>query len=528
MTKPVVLQMEGIRKVFGTVVALDDVKLQLHSNEIHGLLGGNGAGKTTLMNVLFGLYKSNSGEIRMHGEKVEIGSPNDAMKHKIGMVHQHFLQVDSYTVTENIVLGTDLKSWPTLNLAEQTNQIIELSAKFGLKVDPDIVISELPIGVRQRVEILKAIYRGVEVLILDEPTTNLTPQEVDDLFESLRVMVDEGLSIVFITHKLREVLNVCDKITVLRDGKNVLTQDRAEVTEKSLVKAMVGEGLNVEESVVFSTEFSDTGTGERAAAREKPLEAPEFGEVVVRVDDLHVQRDSGIPILKDCTFQVHEEEIYGIAGVAGNGQQTLAESLIGVQTFHSGSVIVSGMNVAETKTQALLDGGVAYIPQDRLSDGYLPKASVAHNLILGYQRNVAYSNKGFLDWKAIYQSARDMITEYNIMTPSELDIGANLSGGNIQRVMLARAFFSPSSFLIAHNPTRGLDIRSMDFIYNKMFERKESGAATLLISEDLDELFRMCDRIATIFNGEIVGVLERWEFDKYEIGGMMSGVKAND
>jgi ABC-type uncharacterized transport system ATPase subunit len=516
MTDSVVLQMEGIQKVFGTVVALDDVELHLNSKEIHGLLGGNGAGKTTLMNVLFGLYKPNAGEINIHGSKVGIRSPKDAINHKIGMVHQHFLQVDSYTVAENIVLGTDLKSWPTLKLDEQADQIRALSEKFGLIVDPDKLMSELAIGVRQKVEILKALYRGVEVLILDEPTTNLTPQEVDDLFESLRAMVNDGLSIVFITHKLREAMSVCDRITVLRDGKNVLTEVREKVSEKSLVKAMVGEGLNVEESVVFSAVTSGAAT---------PLDEAAFGDPVVTVENLMAKNEDGIEIIKNCSFQVREGEILGIAGVAGNGQQALAECLMGVRPYHQGSVVLNGMDVSETETRDLLEGGVAYIPQDRLSDGFLPTASVAHNLILGFQHNDTYNNRGFLDWKTIFQSARNQIDEYSIMTPSEKDLAANLSGGNIQRVMLARAFAHPSSFHIAHNPTRGLDIRSMDFVYNKMLERKEAGFATLLISEDLDELFRISDRIATIYRGEIVGILEKGEFDKYEIGRMMSGVK---
>lgn len=519
MTESYVLQMEGIRKVFGTVVALDDVDLHLKSNEIHGLLGGNGAGKTTLMNVLFGLYKPNAGEVRLHGNSVSIRSPKDAINYKIGMVHQHFLQVDSYTVTENIVLGTDLKSWPTLRLHEQADQIRALSEKFGLVVDPDKVMSDLPIGVRQKVEILKALYRGVEVLILDEPTTNLTPQEVDDLFESLRVMVNEGLSIVFITHKLREVMSVCDRITVLREGKNVLTQEREDVSEKSMVKAMVGEGLNVDKSVVFSSIDAGAQSGR---------DVSEFGEPVVQVKDLHAQSQEGIPVLKGCTFDVREKEILGIAGVAGNGQQILAECLIGVFPIQQGSAVIAGMDVNQTETKDLLDGGIAYIPQDRLMDGFLPTASVAHNLILGHQHNQAYKNKAFLNWQTIFKTANEQIEEYSIMTPSAADVGANLSGGNIQRVMLARAFAHPARFLIAHNPTRGLDIHSMDFVYNKMFERRDMGSAILLISEDLDELFRLCDRIATIYRGEIVGFLEKGQFDKYEIGRMMSGVKAND
>jgi len=285
------------------------------------------------------------------------------------------------------------------------------------------------------------------------------------------------------------------------------------------VKAMVGEGLNVDESIVFSSVAMGT---------EARMDVSAFGEPVVRIQDLYAQSEEGIPVLEGCSFDVHEKEIFGIAGVAGNGQQTLAECLMGVFPIHQGSVVVADMNVAETETKDLLDGGVAYIPQDRLLDGFLPTASVAHNLILGNQHNQAYSNKGFLDWKTIFKSARAQIDEYTIMTPSAGDIGANLSGGNIQRVMLARAFAHLTRFLIAHNPTRGLDIRSMDFVYNKMLERRDIGAGILLISEDLDELSRMCDRIATIYNGQIVGILEKGEFDKYEIGRMMSGVKAND
>ena len=281
----------------------------------------------------------------------------------------------------------------------------------------------------------------------------------------------------------------------------------------------MGEGLKVEDSVVFSSILSKGEAQEGAG---------EYGETILEVNNLHAENENGVAVLNDCTFQIRGKEIFGIAGVAGNGQQSLAECLIGLRPITKGSAAIAGMAVAKTDTKEIFDGGVSYIPQDRLSDGYLPTASVAHNLILGYHRNQPFNNRGFLNWAKIYQTSRDQISEYNIMTPSEKDVGANLSGGNIQRVMLARALAHPSELLIAHNPTRGLDIRSMDFIYKKMLERKADGKATLLISEDLDELFRMCDRIATIYNGEIVGVLERGEFDKYEIGRMMSGVQAND
>ncbi len=521
MDDTIILEMNAIRKAFGTVVALNDVDLQLHRKEIHGLLGGNGAGKTTLVNVLFGLYKPDSGTIRIHGEETQIQSPRDAINHKIGMVHQHFLQIDSYTVTENIVLGTPLRNWPALNLDAQTQRIRELSEQFGLQVDPDAFIGDLPIGVRQKAEILKALYRGVEVLILDEPTTCLTPQEVDALFQSLRVMVNEGMSIVFITHKMREVLGVCDRITVLRNGKNVFSNLRQNVTEKSLVNAMVGEGLDVDKSIVFSSDLSRPGA-------EVPIVKPTMGEPVLIVENLSASNEDGVPVATDYNFEVRAGEIMGIAGVTGNGQQELAECLMSIRPIDQGSVRIHGIDSDRSNTKSLLESGVAYIPQDRLQDGFLPKASVAHNMILGYQNKSAYSNKGFLDWRSIYERARNLISEYNIMTPSEKDVAAKLSGGNIQRVLLARAFSHSTILLIAHNPTQGLDIRSMDFVYNKMLELRDEGTAILLISEDLDELFRMCDRIGTIYKGKMVGILDRTQFDKYEIGLMMSGANLND
>jgi ABC-type uncharacterized transport system ATPase subunit len=516
MENSTILEMKGVRKSFGPVVALDDVNLQLNRSEIHGLLGGNGAGKTTLMNVLYGLYKPDKGEIRLHDEKVEILSPKDAISYGIGMVHQHFLQIDSYTVTENIVLGTHLKNRPTLNLDQEEQRIRELSQKFGLEVSPTSLVEELPMGIRQRVEILKALYRGVDILILDEPTTNLTPQEVEYLFQSLRVMVEAGMSVVFITHKLREVLGVSDRISVLRNGRNVVTLPRDEASEEVLVRAMVGEGLDVGKSLVFSDAGLDQG-------------ALQVGqEPVLRVEGLQVVNTEGNPIIQDCSFQIREKEIFGVAGVAGNGQQELAESLMGIRPIAGGQASIGGKSIVGLETRELLEVGLTYIPEDRLQDGFLPAANVAQNLILGYQRQEPYNNKGFLDWNAIFRAARELISEYNIMTPSPKETAANLSGGNIQRVMLARAFSHPAKLLVAHNPTRGLDIGSIEFVYSKLLERKEQGMATLLLSDDLDELMLLCDRIAAIYRGQFVGVLERSEFDKYQIGRMMSGVETHE
>ncbi len=513
MTGLPILQMKGIRKSFGPVVALDNVNLELSRNEIHGLLGGNGAGKTTLMNVLYGLYKPDGGEILLDGQPVEIQSPKDAIQHKIGMVHQHFLQIDSFNVVQNIVLGTSLKNRPTINLSAAEEKISVLSEQFGLEVDPRAMIEDLPMGVRQRVEILKALYRGVKILILDEPTTNLTPQEVDRLFQSLRVMVENGMSVAFITHKLREVLSVCDRITVLRRGKSVLTLNRNEATAEAFVQAMVGEDLDVKNSLIFSRA---RGSIEEVNVSDAPI---------LQVKRLTVRDENGTPTVNNCTFQVYQNEIFGIAGVAGNGQLELAESIMGIRPPAEGEITVAHTNVAQTETVELLKGLITYIPEDRLQDGYLPTANVAQNLILGFHKQPPYNNHSFLNWKIIFQTARKLISEYNIITQGPEDTAANLSGGNIQRVMIARALSYPSKLLLAHNPTRGLDIPSMEFVYSKLLERKKQGAATLLISEDLDELLLLCDRIATIYRGTIVGILTRGAFDKYEIGRMMSGVK---
>jgi len=513
MKHTAVLEMKGVRKSFGTVVALDGVSLQSNEREIHGLLGGNGAGKTTLMNVLYGLYKPDAGEITLHGKQVEIQSPRDAIRHGIGMVHQHFLQIDSYTVTQNIVLGTRVQNRLSLNLDHEEQRIAELSQRFGLEVNPRATIEELAMGVRQRVEILKALYRGVEILILDEPTTNLTPQQVDSLFQSLKVMVAEGMSVVFITHKLREVLSVSDRISVLRDGRNVISVPRSEASEEVLVRAMVGEKLDIEESVLFS------GVGLDRTARQVG------DQPVLRVEGLRVVNPDGASLVQDCRFQVCEGEILGVAGVAGNGQQELAESVMGIRPIAEGHIWIDGVSVADSQTRDLLEMGVTYIPEDRMNDGFLPTASVAQNLILGYHRQEPYSKGGFLDWKTIFSAAWKLIAEYDVKTPGPGEVAGNLSGGNIQRVMLARAFSRPAKLLVAYSPTRGLDISSMEFVYSKLIGLKERGMATLLISEDLDELLLLCDRIATLYRGRIVGILERGEFDRYEIGRMMSGVE---
>ncbi|MCB0071509.1 MAG: ABC transporter ATP-binding protein [Caldilineaceae bacterium] len=509
------LTMRGVRKTFGPVVALDNVDLTVARGEVLGLLGGNGAGKTTLMNVLFGLYKADAGSIELDGRPLAIPSPRAAIDHGIGMVHQHFLQVNDFTVLENIVLGADLPNRPTMRTGEAEARLRALSQQFGLDVDPHAPLGDLPMGVRQRVEILKALYRGVDVLILDEPTTMLTPQEVDRLFASLRGMVDTGMSVIFITHKLPEVLAACGRITVLRNGRTALTIDRAAATEEALVRAMVGTSLDVESSLLFTPEaFGDvlTATGD---------------DVMLRVAGVTAD-DGGTPALHGCTFDLHEGEILGIAGVAGNGQRQLAEAILAIRPTTGGTIMFDGMDVGAMSTRRLLAHGLAYIPEDRWADGFLPKATVAQNLILGQQRTAQYTKGRFLDWRAIVQRTGRLIDEFNIKTEGpEANAGA-LSGGNIQRLMLARAFSRPVRLLVAHNPTQGLDIPSIEFIFTRILARKAEGMATLLISENLDELFLLCNRIAVLYAGRIIDVLTRDQYDKYLLGRLMSGAQATE
>ena len=504
-----ILIMQQVNKTFDRVVALSDVNFELKPKEILGLLGGNGAGKTTLMNVLYGLYRADSGKVILKEKPVTIQSPRDAIKHGIGMVHQHFLQINNYTVLENIILGTDVSHPFSANYKEEEGAIKKLCERFGLEIDLSDRVETLPMGTRQKVEILKALYRGVDILILDEPTTNLIPQEVDSLFETLKIMVREGLSIVFITHKLREVLSICDRITVLREGKNVISLTRKDASDEMLVRAMVGDKMDLEKSIMFTQQ----GEGGSAVATNE----------VLGLQGVSMINQQKIQELTDVSFSLNASEILGVAGVAGNGQRELAEIVMGIQPVSSGKITFDGKDITALSTKERIANGFVYIPEDRLADGFLNKASVAHNLILGYHHLQPYRSKGIINWKNVNDSSRKMISEYNIKTTGPDEIGGNLSGGNIQRVMIARAFSQPSKLMIAHNPTRGLDIPSMDFVYQKLNERAATGAATLLLSEDLDELLLISHRIAVMYRGKVVGILPREKFEKYEIGRLMSG-----
>ncbi len=514
------LTMSGISKSFGSVRALSDADFELAPGEVHGLVGGNGAGKTTLMNVLYGLYRPDAGEVHVDGREVTIRSPRDAIGLGIGMVHQHLLQVSTYSVVENVVLGT---SGGSGGLRQAARRITELSDRFGLAVDPRARTDRLSVGARQRVEILKVLYRGARVLILDEPTTNLTPQEVDALFASLREIVAEGTSVVFISHKAREVLAICGRISVMRDGRRIATVPRASTDATGLASLMVGELAGERTSEVAAA----LGVGEvaSAAAAEEPVASTPDGPALLSVSGVVAHNDHGVAALHGLDLEVWAREVLGVAGVAGNGQVELAEVLAGVRPVRQGSVRVGGSELAGAPTRRWLSAGVAYVPEDRHRDGILGAATVTDNLLLGAQRDRAYRRGGMIDWRRVREHARDTIDRYSIKTPGPDAPAGNLSGGNIQRLVLARAFDREPSVLVLQNPTRGLDLRSARFVYDRVRDARDRGCAVVLISEDLDELSLLADRMVVLYSGEVVGERRRGHYDAYELGRLMAGLR---
>ncbi|HZB21926.1 MAG TPA: ABC transporter ATP-binding protein [Blastococcus sp.] len=516
------LTMAGVSKSFGPVKALVEADFELAAGEVHGLVGGNGAGKTTLMNVLYGLYRPDAGEIRVDGREAHIRSPRDAIDHGIGMVHQHLLQVSTYSVVENVVLGTGKDAGGLRNAARR---ITELSDQFGLAVDPRARTDRLSVGARQRVEILKVLYRGARILILDEPTSSLTPQEVDDLFASLRGIVAEGTSVVFISHKVREVLAICDRISVMRDGRRLTTVHRSETDATGLASLMVGE-LAAQQSSDVAATLGLAAVGEVVPEEPAaPVSGPAGGPARLTVSDLVVPNDQGVAAVRGLDLAVRAGEVLGVAGVAGNGQVELAEALAGVRHAERGSVRVDGTDLAGRQTRHWLTAGVAYVPEDRHRDGILGAASVTDNLLLGAQRSSAYRRAGLIDWRRVREHARTTIDRYSIKTPGPDAPAGNLSGGNIQRLVLARAFDREPTVLVLQNPTRGLDLRSAQFVYDRVHDARDRGCAVVLISEDLDELSLLADRMVVLYSGEVVGERARGDYDAYELGRLMAGVR---
>ena len=496
------VRMVNIVKRFPGVVANAGVTFEAAAGEVHALLGENGAGKTTLMNILYGIYQPDEGEIYIRGQRVHIRSPRDAISLGIGMVHQHFMLVHPHTVAENIVLGmTDVPfAHPDRAVREK---IAEFSERYGLRVDPDAYIWQLSAGEQQRVEIVKALYRGAEILILDEPTSMLTPQETKELFTILRRMAEEGRTIIFITHKLEEVMAVSDRVTVLRKGKVVGTMKTSETNQRELARLMVGR------EVLFQLD--------------KPPVKP--GKVVLQVENLNALNDKGVPALRDVSFTIREGEILGIAGVAGNGQKELVEVITGLRPATSGQVLIDGEDVTNKAPREILAKGVAHVPEERMHMGMVPNMSIAENLILKTYDRPPFSKGWFLDPKAIREHAERVVREYGVSTPSIWTPVKLLSGGNIQRVILARELSTNPRLIVAAHPTYGLDVGATEYVRKLLIEQRNKGVAILLVSEDLEEIFALSDRIAVMFGGRIMDILDAESADVETVGALMAGIK---
>ncbi len=500
---PYAVEMVDIVLRFPGVMANDHVNFMLEQGEIHALLGENGAGKSTLMNALSGLYKPTSGAIKVYGQPVHFNSPKDAIAKGIGMVHQHFMLVPTQTVTENILLGLNEPRF-FLNLPVYDQKIQELQEQFGLRVDPTAKIWQLSVGEQQRVEILKTLYRGANILIMDEPTAVLAPQEIDDLMATMRSMVAAGKSIVFISHKLHEVTAVADRVTVLRKGKVTAEGLSMEgLTKADLARLMVGRGI------VFMV-------------RKKPQQP---GEVILSVQNVAAENDKGLPALRGVSLEVRSGEILGLAGVAGNGQSELAQVITGLRPC-TGSIKIRGEEVSNKPPIAAIRSGVAHIPEDRSKVGTAPNMSITENTILKSYRQTPIGNGWTINFTSARHYAEKLRDKYAILAPSVEVLARKLSGGNLQKVILAREISAKPKLMVAMQPTRGLDVGAIESIQNLLLEQREAGAAILLISEELEELLALSDRLAVIFDGQIMGIVPADQADINEIGLMMTGSKA--
>ena len=508
MSDEIALQVHNITKRFPGVLANDQVNFDLHKGEIHALLGENGAGKTTLMNIIYGLYSPDEGEIlisSMDGEgeprPVHIRTPNDAIQMGIGMVHQHFMLVPVFSVVENIILGQEITRGPSLDIKTARQKIIQLSEEHGLEVDPDAIVEDLPVGVQQRVEIIKALYRHARILVLDEPTAVLTPQEVDDLFRIMRQLTERGVSIVFITHKLKEVLAVADRITAMRRGQVVGTTTPAESDEHKLAAMMVGREVIL--------------TVEKAPA--KPA------QVVLKVEDLSIVDERGVNCVRNVGFQVCAGEILGIAGVQGNGQTELVEALTGLRQRKSGKVVLGGKEIPELSPRLNVEAGQAHIPEDRHKHGLVLAYTIADNEVLCTYYQPPFARGLQRDLGAVMKNAIELIERFDIRTPSPNLPAKNLSGGNQQKAIVAREFSRPIQLLIANQPTRGLDVGSIEYIHRQIVEMRDRGIAVLLISAELDEITSLSDRIAVMYHGKIVATMDADKAARAELGLLMAG-----
>ncbi len=500
---PVVLEAKDITKQFPGVLANDHVNFDLRKGEIHALLGENGAGKTTLMNILYGLYHQDSGQVLVNGKPAVIHSPKDSIALGIGMVHQHFMLIPVFTVAENIMLGDETVHNGMLDRKGVADKVRELSHRYGLDVDPTAIVGELSVGTQQRVEIVKALYRDASILILDEPTAVLTPQEADDLFRIMRELTKRGVSIIFITHKLKEVLAVADRITAMRAGQVVGSTTPKETNEAKLASMMVGREVIL--------------TVKKGPAKPK--------DETLRVEDLHVEDDRGLESVRGVSFDVHAGEILGIAGVQGNGQTELAEALTGLRSVKSGKIIVAGKDVSGKPPRPITEAGVGNIPEDRQRHGLVLSYSVADNMVLCNYYVRPFAHNGVLQQDAVDENARKLIKEFDVRTPSPYVPAGKLSGGNQQKVIVARELSRNVKLLIASQPTRGLDVGSIEYIHKEIVAMRDRGVGVLLISAELDEIMSLADRIAVMYRGQIMATLDAKQADKESLGLLMAGIQ---
>ena len=497
------VHLDGITKRFPGVVANDDVDLEVERGTVHALLGENGAGKTTLMNVLYGLYEPTSGEVRLDGEPQAFGSPRDAIDAGIGMIHQHFMLVDPMTVTENITLGNEPRKWGGLAVDRDAAReaIVDLSDRYGFDVDPDARIEDVSVGEQQRVEILKALYRGAETLILDEPTAVLTPQEVDELFGVLEELTAQGKTIIFITHKLGEAMRAADEISVLRDGRKVGTVDADETSQAELAELMVGREV-----------LMDVDRGEA-----------ETGDVVASVSDVAVEDDRGVRAVDGVSFDVRGGEVFGIAGVDGNGQSELVEAVTGLQSADAGEVRFRGDDVTTASRRDRIDAGMAYVPEDRQERGLVMEFDLVENGLLGSQHDPDFAANGRVDWPKTRDHAEAVIDEYDVRPPDPGADAESLSGGNQQKFIVGREFERDPELVVASHPTRGVDVGSIEFIHERLLELRRQGVAILLVSSKLEEGQGLSDRLAVIYEGEFIDVVDPDETTEEELGLLMAG-----
>jgi len=496
------LEMRSITKRFPGVLANDNVDFDVRSGEVHALLGENGAGKSTLMKVLYGLYPPDEGEILLNGQPVSIDSPTDAINLGIGMIHQHFMLIETLTVAENVALGLPSSRGFLTDLDRVSQRILELGKIYGLDIDPKAYIWQLSVGQQQRVEIIKALYRGAALLILDEPTAVLTPQEVDEFFVIMRQMVSDGHALIFISHKLHEIMDICDRVTVLRDGAKIGTKNIADITKIELANWMVG----------------------REVSLSRDLEDIERGSARLIVENITCDSDRGTPALRGINLKVHSGEILGIAGISGNGQRELAEVITGLREATGGKIILEGDDVTDATPGTLTDRMLSYIPEERMRDGMIKDFTVAENMVLREHHKMPFAKKGFLMLKSIADHSDDLIEKFKVKTPSRDTKAGSLSGGNIQKVVLAREISRQPRVLIAAQPSRGLDVGATEYVHAQLLQQRKDGTAIMMISEDLDEVMALSDRIAVIFDGHIMDIIPRANTTPAKLGLLMAGV----